>query len=130
MIKKLHHRTLTAAAALTLVSLGATYEARAASVRDLDRDGIPNVLVEAMAAGLPVVASRVGGIPEILGPDSEALVEAGRADLFAAIMARALTDPDWSKRTMPTPESFWSRFSAVVMARELEGVYRAQLARI
>jgi hypothetical protein len=42
MIKKLHHRTLTAAAALTLVSLGTTYEARAASVRDLDRDGIPN----------------------------------------------------------------------------------------
>ena len=31
-----------------------------------DRDGIPNVLVEAMAAGTPVIASAVSGIPELV----------------------------------------------------------------
>jgi glycosyltransferase involved in cell wall biosynthesis len=33
---------------------------------DGDRDGIPNVLLEAMAMGLPVVATRVSGIPELV----------------------------------------------------------------
>ncbi|QEE47367.1 glycosyltransferase family 4 protein [Rhizobium sp. WL3] len=93
-------------------------------------EAMPYIVLEALAAEKTVIASRVGGIPEILGSDSEALIEPGRADLFGATMAKALTDPDWAKRTMPGPEVFHSRFSAVVMARELEALYRAQLARI
>ncbi|THV13983.1 glycosyltransferase family 4 protein [Rhizobium rhizophilum] len=93
-------------------------------------EAMPYIVLEALAAEKAVIASLVGGIPEILGSDSEALIEPGRADLFGATMAKALTDPDWAKRTMPGPEAFHSRFSAVVMARELEALYRAQLARI
>ena len=93
-------------------------------------EAMPYIVLEALAAEKTVIASRVGGIPEILGSDSEALVEAGRPDLFGAVMAKALTDPSWSKRTMPTADAFRSRFSAVVMAREAEALYRAQLARI
>lgn len=93
-------------------------------------EAMPYIVLEALAAEKTVIASRVGGIPEILGSDSEALIEAGRADLFGAAMAKALSDPAWTKRTMPTADSFRSRFSAVVMAAELEALYRAQLARI
>jgi glycosyltransferase involved in cell wall biosynthesis len=93
-------------------------------------EAMPYIVLEALAAEKTIIASRVGGIPEILGSDSEALIEPGRADLFGATMAQALTDPSWSERTMPTADAFRSRFSAVVMAQEMEALYRAQLARI
>jgi len=93
-------------------------------------EAMPYIVLEALAAEKTVIASRVGGIPEILGSDSEALVEPGRADLLGAVMAQALGDPDWSRRTMPSPEAFRSRFSAAVMAQDLEALYRTQLSRI
>jgi glycosyltransferase involved in cell wall biosynthesis len=41
---------------------------------DGDRDGIPNVLLEAMAMGLPVVATRISGIPEVVKPGHNGLL--------------------------------------------------------
>jgi glycosyltransferase involved in cell wall biosynthesis len=57
-------------------------------------ESLPYVLLEAAAAGLPIVASKVGGIPEIVGPDTRDLVPpANPAALASAIMALK-RDPD------------------------------------
>lgn len=93
-------------------------------------EAMPYIVLEALAAEKCLIASRVGGIPEILGADSPALVSPGNVQELANAMATALTQPDWKTLTMPKPEAFRSRFSAVVMAREMEQFYRARLATL
>jgi len=61
-----------------------------------DRDGIPNVLLECMAMGVPVVTTRVSAIPELV-EDGETglLVPPGDPAEMARAMARLLKDPDF-----------------------------------
>lgn len=62
--------------------------------RDGDMEGTPVVLAEALAAGVPVVASRLGGIAEVLAAGGGWLVEPGDADALAGALGAALGDPD------------------------------------
>jgi len=57
-----------------------------------DREGLPMAVLEAMAAGVPVVASAVGGLCG-LDRDCAVLVEPGRADALAAGLQDVLADP-------------------------------------
>lgn len=60
---------------------------------DGDRDGIPNVLVESMAMGVPVVATRVSAIPELARHgETGLLVPPGRPEAMAGAMERLLAD--------------------------------------
>ncbi|MFZ2650218.1 MAG: glycosyltransferase [Burkholderiaceae bacterium] len=60
---------------------------------DGDRDGIPNVLLEAMAVGVPVVASRVSGIPELVRHRHNGLlVQADDAPALADAIAELIVD--------------------------------------
>jgi glycosyltransferase involved in cell wall biosynthesis len=68
-------------------------------VPDGDRDGIPNVLVEAMASGVPVVSTRISGIPELIEDGANGLlVEPGDAAALAEAIKRLLIHPQLASR--------------------------------
>ena len=62
-------------------------------------EGVPVVLMEAMAAGTPVVATRVAGVAELVADDvSGLLVAPADPEALAAAVARLLADPDLRRR--------------------------------
>ncbi|HYX30543.1 MAG TPA: glycosyltransferase [Pyrinomonadaceae bacterium] len=62
-------------------------------------EGSPNVLLEAMAARVPVVATAVGGVPEIVEDEKSALlVPANNPEALAAAIARVLQNADLTSR--------------------------------
>jgi len=62
-------------------------------IADGDRDGIPNVIVEAMSQGLAVVATTTGAIPEVVAPETGLLVATGDAAALALALAELIRDP-------------------------------------
>ena len=61
---------------------------------DGDRDGIPNVILEAMAAGVPVVTTAVSALPEVITDDGTGLlVPPDDPDALAGALQGLLEDP-------------------------------------
>ena len=83
------------------------------------------VIVEGMAAGLPVVASRGGGVPEIITHGENGLLTPmGDADALAAAMMLLLREPETAQRLGRAGyEHARKDFRAERGARQVEGVY-------
>jgi len=64
------------------------------------REGCPNVVLEALACGTPVVATRVGGTPELVREGQDGLLfEARSPDAFAQALVEALSRP-WDRQAI------------------------------
>ena len=92
-------------------------------------DAFPTVLLEAMAAGLPIVASRVGGIPEIVtqGVTGE-LVPPGDATALASAIDAVLGNEDTMRLMREAAQADSSRFSTSAWIARLTAVYREAAA--
>lgn len=90
-------------------------------------EGVPVVLMEAMASGVPVVTTRIAGVPELVGDGVHgALVPPGDADALRAAIAQALSDPD-ARRAMgkAARARVAADFNITTEAARLSALFRA-----
>ena len=93
-------------------------------------EGMGRALVEAMAAGLPVIASRVGGIPAVISHEQTGLlVPPGNAGALADAIRRLLDRPDWARQLgLAAGRSVDSRYGARSMVRVIESIFADALS--
>lgn len=88
-------------------------------------DSMPYVVIEAGAAGIPMIAANVGGIPEIFGPYSDALFQPNNAESLAMAIDAALVHPDATEqRAKLLRERVFQHFSQNAMVEGVLAGYR------
>jgi len=85
-------------------------------------------VLEAAAAGRPLIATRVGGIPEIFGPQENALVAPDDSVALAGAIRQVLDDPQAAEASAGTLQSrVAADFSVDVMVDNILAAYRQEL---
>ncbi|MBV0892824.1 glycosyltransferase family 4 protein [Paracoccus sp. Z118] len=91
-------------------------------------EGLPLVVLEAMAARLPVIATNIGGVTEALGDDHPWLVSPGDARALAIALGRALDAPDARASLAATQRARFEAFhTATRMGEDTARIYAAVL---
>jgi glycosyltransferase involved in cell wall biosynthesis len=88
-------------------------------------DSMPYVVIEAAAAGIPMIAANVGGIPEIFGPHTDALFAPNIATAMADAIKSTLDDPAAAlQRAKSLRERIFVHFSQKAMVEGVLAGYR------
>jgi glycosyltransferase involved in cell wall biosynthesis len=88
-------------------------------------EGLGSSALAAMALGIPVVATRVGGIPDLLGSGRGVMVEPRDPAAFADAVRRVLTDPELRREVTRAARQELGRYSVGAMAERVLSVYRS-----
>ncbi len=92
-------------------------------------EGLPNAVIEALASGRPVVASRVGGIPELVDSECGILVPPQNPSALADALSEALARP-WDELAISSKfRRGWDQVAIEterILIEALEGDTRAQ----
>jgi glycosyltransferase involved in cell wall biosynthesis len=88
-------------------------------------EGLGSSVLAAMALDVPVVATRVGGVPEVLGSDAGVLVPASRPADLAAAVHRVLSEPGYAADLRQAARRELRRFTVGAMAEQVVQVYRS-----
>jgi glycosyltransferase involved in cell wall biosynthesis len=92
-------------------------------------DSMPYVVIEAAAAGIPMIAANVGGIPEIFGSHTDALFAPSIVGAMADAIETALEDPTAAQaRAKSLRERVFQHFSQKAMVEGVLAGYREALA--
>jgi len=93
-------------------------------------EGTPVSAIEALAAGRPVVATRVGGVPDVVREGEDGfLVEAGDVDALADRLARLAADPELRERLGAAGRArVIPRYSVERLVDDIDLLYRSLLA--
>ncbi len=92
-------------------------------------ESLPYIVLEAAGAGLPMVATNVGGVGEIYGPYANRLIPADDPEALAQALRRLLTQPSHAQRadSQALAEYVGSHFTVARMADEILQSYRDAL---
>jgi glycosyltransferase involved in cell wall biosynthesis len=96
------------------------------AVLSSDNEGTPVSLIEAAAAGLPAVATDVGGVAEVVDSQTGRLVAAGDTDALGAALAELGCNPRLrSELGAASRERVLDRFSVERLVGEIESLYES-----
>ncbi|NJO36346.1 MAG: glycosyltransferase family 4 protein [Rhizobiales bacterium] len=90
-------------------------------------EGLPNAVLEAMGAGLPILANPIAGVPEVMSdPENGRFLDAVTAEEIAAKLRLMLGDPAYLAQTSARNiERAWSQYESAVVSRRIEEIYRS-----
>jgi glycosyltransferase involved in cell wall biosynthesis len=92
-------------------------------------EGTPNSIVEAMACGRPIIASEVGGIPDMIGDDAGISIPAGDTKALTGAMFRLATDANLRQRLgIAARERYEKFFSPQVVLPFVTDIYKRVIA--